>query len=109
MHAKGMGDVMRNLFWPKSRNPNPNGFTRFGRVLHWLGAMIGVPLFALSVFWMGVAIIDALTNAGEWSAYAAGVFNPKWPSSGGLALIALIPAIVIYFLGRALRYIFSGE
>jgi hypothetical protein len=58
---------------------------RLGHVLGWAGNLLGIPLILLGVY--------ALTSGGD-------------PS--GIVLFLLLPGIVIFLLGRALRYIFAG-
>ncbi len=76
------------FFWPNQLNPNPTGFTRLGRVLHWIGTALAIGLVVL-----------ALLTIGNYSLDQHGIILAV---SGGFAAVA-------YFAGRALRYIFSGE
>jgi len=97
---------MRNFIWPTSRNPSPGAVTRFGRVLHWIATATSVPLVVFGIGYVGLAAYQSATNAG--SSYS-GYFYPYWPNTIAIGLFAIAVALLFYFAGRALRYIFSGE
>jgi len=78
---------MRAIFWPTASNPNPSALTRFGRVIHWIGATIAGLLF--------VAVAFALLAED----------TPMWDG----VIVVGFWLIVIYFGARGLRYILSAE
>lgn len=75
------------FFWPTWTADVPSGPTRFGRLVHWVGLIVGLPLAACGAFGMAS---DALGQ----------------PFTGAVVLIV---ALMIYFASRGLRYAISGE
>jgi hypothetical protein len=79
-----------NLIWPSSRAAQPTAIARLGRVTHWFALVV-------AVFWLllCLALAPGFSAAGIGSGWVVG--------SGlvGAALIALV--------GRAARYVLSGE
>lgn len=75
-----------NVLWPTSAKAEPGVVNRLGRVLHWFFTACA----ALSSLGMAVP----LTNA-----------EPDW---GGV-LVGGGFALVLFVMGRAARYILSGE
>ena len=90
------------FFWPNKLNPNPGVFTRLGRVIHWIATVPAAIMLAGAAFflWQGL-YTQFVSRVGYYSGSPEGYF--------GMALGALTFAVVLYFAGRALRYIFSGE
>ncbi|GAM97571.1 hypothetical protein U91I_01197 [alpha proteobacterium U9-1i] len=78
--------ALRNFIWPVSLKAEPSGVARFGRVLHWLFA-----LMALAFVVGGAYTLLVASDAGL-----------------GLGLIAFGGGGCL-LIGRGLRYIFSGE
>jgi hypothetical protein len=77
------------FFWPTKIKAEPGAFARLGRVLHWLCVAIA----AIAVFINLSNYINATQGyEREYSLQFAGIVG------GGL-----------FMLGRAIRYIFSGE
>lgn len=76
-----------SFLWPTNLKRDPDGFVRFGRMIHWLGLLIAGALVAVGIGW---------------------TFQP-----GGDPIIALeffgALGSVFYFAGRGFRYVFSGE
>lgn len=84
---------MLRFLWPTLLNQSPGVLARFGRVLHWL-----------ATFGTGaLLILGAIASTTLATGYST------WDSLGPGLLLALAVAIGLYFTGRALRYIFSGE
>jgi hypothetical protein len=75
---------LRSILWPQNVSSEPTGVQRFGRVIHWCGAI------ALAI---GVAVIP---------------LSLEDPSSGLWALGPIIGGFW-YLVARAGRYIFAGE
>ena len=100
---KRLGDGVRNLFWPRKLNQNPSGFTRFGRVLHWIGAAIFFPVGVGVLIGVGVGAFQLVTN--QVSYYG----TPLGPTTLAVSLGIFTMVLALYLTSRALRYIFSGE
>lgn len=94
------------FFWPNQLNPSPSGFTRFGRVLHWIATAIFLLLFVPGAFALAVGAQQYATSAGyQYGDY----YTYYWPSTVTAGAAGTIVGTLVYFAGRALRYIFSGE
>ena len=79
---------MLRFFWPTKLNGEPDTLTRFGRVLHWIAT-------ALALLAASLGVLLTITSVG--SGREAGI------------VLGSSFAIIVYFAGRALRYVFSGE
>ena len=95
------GSVRRgllNFFWPTKLNPEPNGLTRFGRVLHWLAIAAAVLIILGSV-----PII--------WYFLNHPIYEGSYGANASLrhAAVALPAAAVTVLLGRGLRHVIGGE
>jgi hypothetical protein len=77
-----------SFIWPTTRNPDPGAIGRLGRVLHWVGLILGLAIFGLCVAW---AADDGPDQ------YAPLMI------AGAVFLAALALA------GRGLRYILAAE
>lgn len=78
--------------WPKVEKINPTGFVRLGRVLHW--AISG---FGAIFFLMGCAILLMMMSGTA-------------PGGDQTAMVGVaVFGFVVVLIGRAARYIFSGE
>jgi uncharacterized membrane protein YhaH (DUF805 family) len=75
----------RGILWPKRATSASTMSVRLGRVLHWFSS--------------GVAAIIAVTAGGSYLMY--GYLSDVMP--------ALMLAVVVFFAGRGLRYVFAGE
>jgi hypothetical protein len=76
-----------SILWPSRIDPNPNGINRFGRFLHWTASLITACIGVGAIFGATYSEVDA---RGYW----------WW---------ALVPMAIVYLLGRAARYVVSGE
>jgi len=85
------------FLWPTRLDPDPTAIVRFGRVLHWIGTILAIAVIAIG------ALIVANYALG-WMGSATVLRDVALGSCVTLAF-----ASVVYFAGRALRYIFSGE
>ena len=74
---------MRSILWPTTMT-GQGVLARLGRVLHWAGLLIAVPIVV----------------AGASILVPQGILNGV-----GTALIG----VLVYLTGRGLRYVFSGE
>lgn len=91
------------FFWPSRLNPAPTAFTRFGRVLHWVGSGIFV------IAGIGV-LIGIAFGIYQFATNAVGYFgDPLGPATLIGSAVAFLAALFVYLVSRALRYIFSGE
>ncbi len=87
------------FFWPNKLNPTPGVLTRFGRVLHWLATVLAVCVLALVVTSAHYYLTNSYyTRDGSGLTYAV-----QFAVNFGMI------ALLIYFAGRALRYVLSGE
>lgn len=95
------------FLWPTRLNDNPSGFTRFGRVLHWIATGFFVIAGGACLVGAAVGAYQHLTGYVEYGYYG----TPYSPGLNTLGLSAALFALVFltYMAGRALRYIFSGE
>lgn len=73
------------FLWPTKIKAEPSIFGRFGRVVHWLFTALSIGCAAI--------LIGALINDQDLS----------------IAGAILVAGIVMFFSGRAARYVFSGE
>lgn len=96
------------FLWPNKLDPEPTAAVRFGRVLHWIATAMAVLIAAGATFAFGLAVYQAATFAGYWSRYSD-TYYAYWPNSAGAGAALLVFGLLVYFAGRALRYIFSGE
>lgn len=87
--ARGRAHRMRSLLWPTTLKAEPTVLTRTGRVLHWTATGLA-SLFLL--------LIPAIaTNGDPVDQNIVGfVFAGAWATG-------------LFLVGRALRYILSGE
>jgi hypothetical protein len=79
------------MFWPDHIDPAPGILGRLGRFLHWVAMVI-----AAIIVVGGIAIIIISNSPG-----------PEWLFGGGALILGI--ALVVYFAGRGLRYLFAGE
>lgn len=70
-----------SFFWPTNTQAYPSVLARLGRLLHWGGLALG-----------GLALWAFVNPAG-----------PDSPATG------VFYGVVIYFLGRLMRYMLAGE
>lgn len=75
---------MRNLLWPFDSDPEPGFLSRLGRLFHWM-ATVGAALCA----WIGVGTAFSSDVEAGAGILAAGAF--------------------IFFFGRFVRWLFSGD
>ena len=82
-----MGDAAMRMFWPTKLNTDLRVLTRLGRVCHWIGTILAA-----------ILVFGAI-------ALAAG------QPSQAVAYLTLIggAGLVVFFIGRALRYVLSAE
>jgi len=75
-----------SFFWPAALNPDPGVLGRLGRVLHWIGLLIGFPALA--------GAVAAYNNPG-----------------GGPVVTVLFGSVgaVLIMAGRGLRYVLADE
>jgi len=93
------GSQLVSFLWPSKLNPTPGVLTRFGRVLHWIATLLAACLLVLIVMSTHYYLTDSFfMRDGSGVTYA--VQN---------AVTYGVVALLIYFAGRALRYILSGE
>jgi hypothetical protein len=71
--------MLRSFIWPADLKAEPNGIQRFGRVVHWMWAA------------GAVALVAAAFGDRDEAGFILGLAASCW------------------LVGRALRYIFSGE
>lgn len=74
-----------SLIWPSRTVSDPSALARLGRLLHWVAALIGAPIFLIGLY----RIIAGPEREGF-------VFN-------------LVLGALIYFAGRGLRFLLAGE
>jgi len=79
---------MHPLLWPTVIRQEPHWGARFGRVLHWLFASIGIWVMAYSL-WLVVSTPSYESTYGAWIGLAIGAG--------------------FFIFARALRYVFSSE
>jgi hypothetical protein len=77
------------LLWPTTANSSPDIVVRLGRVAHWLGALVGLTLIAVG---LAIMLLDR----------AAAEAVP-------IGIAFAIPGLIIFFLGRGVRYTLSAE
>jgi cytochrome b subunit of formate dehydrogenase len=77
-----------SMIWPTRTNNSPDGFVRLGRVLHWLGAIVGVLLMI---------------------AGAAFLLNPALGAERWIGFAFVVPGLLIFFVARGVRYTLSAE
>ena len=102
------------ILWPTKLNPTPNGFTRFGRVLHWIAAAFTIPTIIACIYFglHGSYLMSGGEVTRSYTRYDGSLsYYTEVPGTqeAGVALGIGVLAVLIYFAGRALRYIFSGE
>ena len=77
------------------------GQHRFGRVLHWVGTALSIPVVMGTAFYLGFWVyVQTVPDQGHYMSPDTYLV---------IALGGLTMSLLIYFGGRALRYIFSGE
>ena len=81
------------FLWPQSPAPSPTAFNRFGRVIHW--AFTGMAsILAVACIWSGIAEL-----------FSKSEFGPDY----GAAIVAGFASVFFFLIGRAARYVMSGE
>lgn len=78
--------------WPKNIKADTTGAVRLGRVFHWIGLIFAA---AFSAALLGVVSLSETGNNDTETIFFSGLFG----------LLAAVSTL----LGRALRYIISGE
>lgn len=91
------------FFWPNRLNPSPTAFTRFGRVLHWIGSGFFVIVCIGALIGMAFGVYQVATDAVSYYG------SPLGPSTLIGSGIAFVGGLLVYLASRALRYIFSAE
>ena len=84
-----------SLWWPNQLKPNPDSKVWVGRTLHWLGAVCGSICLILGLWMCFVAAVSEFWH---------GTFFGPIALFGGLVVGA-----TVYLVGRAFRYVLSGE
>lgn len=99
------------FFWPTKLNPNPGVLTRFGRVLHWIAAVVAAITISICIY-TGLQGLSAMLTEAPRQMYPGETYSYlMYPGRDQVftSLVFSAIATVFYFVGRALRYIFSGE
>jgi hypothetical protein len=89
------------------RQANPKAINRTGRVLHWAFALLAGLVVAIT-FLIGVAeAVDVFANpTGHYGDYA---YHRSYDEAIGWILGGFAGGLFFALVGRALRYILSGE
>jgi hypothetical protein len=86
------------FFWADKRNPHPNALALTGRALHWIGCAMALSLCLFGLFRVGM-FFDLMPAS-----------KPTGASlTLAVAIVSLVASMVVYFVSRTLRYIFSHE
>ena len=97
---------MLSIIWPVAIVRKPSFVGRLGRVLHWVLTIFGLFIALMAFQWMYSSMqVDLLAPPPDGRASQAEVAAWLWRQGSKNA----VWAISILLLGRATRYIFSGE